>query len=99
MKFFIENHNKVNIKLDTKSLIFQCMYKIYWKEIDFREGRVYNNILNTYPCFVHFNGKSWRTSVPKPPKYENIMPVFIELMIKSKKQLRLMLLQGTCHQK
>ena len=60
------------------------MYKIYWKEIDFREGRVYNNILNTYPCFVHFNGKSWRTSVPKPPKYENIMPVFIELMIKSK---------------
>ena len=80
LKYFIENYNKVNIKLDTKSLIFQNMHLISWKEIDFREGRVFNNILNTYPCFIHFNGGTWQTN-----ERNNIMPVFIELMIKSKK--------------
>ena len=80
IKYFMENYNKVNIKLDTKSLIFQNMHWISWKEIDFRGGRVYNNVLNTYPCFVHFNGGTWQTM-----EKNNIMPVFIELMIKSKK--------------
>lgn len=79
IKYFIENYNKVNIKLDTESLIFQSMHLISWKEIDFRGGRVYNNILNTYPCFVHFNGGTYQTMERK-----NIMPVFIELMQKSK---------------
>ena len=78
-KFFIEHFNKINIKLDTKSLIFQNMHLISWKEIDFRGGRVYNDILNTYPCFVHFNGGTWQTMAKK-----NIMPVFVELMKKSK---------------
>ena len=77
--FFIENYNKVNIKLDTKSLIFQNMHLISWKEIDFRGCRVYNNVLNTYPCFVHFNGGTWQTM-----EKNNIMPVFVELMKKSK---------------
>ena len=52
---------------------------ILWKELDFREGRLYNKVLNTYPCFVHFNGGTWQTN-----KKENIMPTFVELMIKSK---------------
>ena len=79
MQYFIENHNKINVKLDKKSLIFQNMHLISWKEIEFNEGRVYNKILKTYPCFIHFNGGVWQTKEKK-----NIMPVFIELLIKSK---------------
>ena len=80
IKYFMENYNKLNIKLETKTWIYQNMHWISWKEIDFRGGRVYNNVLNTYPCFVHFNGGTWQTM-----EKNNIMPVFIELMIKSKK--------------
>jgi len=76
MKYYIENYNKVNIKLDTKSLIFQNMWLISWKEVDFRGGRLFNNILKTYPCFVHFNG---------PLKAKRIIPIFIEQMLNSKK--------------
>tara|TARA_B100000214_G_C23834908_1_gene565998 strand:+ start:66 stop:851 length:786 start_codon:yes stop_codon:yes gene_type:complete len=79
MEYYIENHNKINIKLDKKALIFQNMHLISWKEIEFNEGRVYNKILNTYPCFIHFNGGAWKTKEKK-----NIMPIFIELLIKSK---------------
>ena len=56
------------------------MHLISWKEIDFRGGRVFNNILNTYPSYIHFNGGTWQTN-----ERNNIMPVLIELMIKSKK--------------
>jgi hypothetical protein len=73
IKYFIENHNNVNIKLDVNSNIFQCMHLISWKEIDFRNGRVFNNILKTYPVFVHFNGGTWQTN-----ERTNIMPTFIE---------------------
>ena len=76
MKYYIENYNKVNIKLDTKSLIFQNMWLISWKEVDFRGGRLFNNILKTYPCFVHFNG---------PLKAKRIIPIFIKHMLNSKK--------------
>ena len=33
-----------------------------WNEIDFRRGRMYNNILNEYPCFIHFSGGSYLTN-------------------------------------
>ena len=46
---------------------------ISWKEIDFRNGRMYNNILNEYPCFIHFNGKSYLTTNNK-----NGLILFIE---------------------
>ena len=35
---------------------------VSWKEIDFRYGRMYNNILNEYPCFIHFSGRSYLTT-------------------------------------
>ena len=80
MTYFIENYNKVNIKLDIKSLIFQNMHRISWNDIHFINGRVYNNVFKTHPCFIHFNGGTWRTNEKK-----NIMPIFIEKIIQSKK--------------
>jgi len=80
IKYYIENYNKVNIILDIRSQIFQNMYLILWKEFDFRNGRLYNNIFNNRPCFIHFNGTTYRTNDNK-----NIMPVFIEKMNLSNK--------------
>lgn len=79
MKFYIEHHDKLNLKLDINSSIFQNMHLILWKELEINNGRVYNKIMKTYPCFVHFNGGSWRTE-----KKDWIIPKFIELMKKSK---------------
>lgn len=73
--YFIENHHKVNIKLDHNSDIFQCMFLIDLDEIEFRNKRVYNKVLETYPCVVHFNAISFYAS-----DNTNLMPVFIEKM-------------------
>lgn len=79
MEYFIENHNKVNIKLDTDSLIFQSMIRIPWEYFEFKNGRVYNKNNNTYPCFFHFNGGSNRGT-----NIGNIMPIFNQLIEQSK---------------
>jgi hypothetical protein len=76
--YFIEyylNHMHENIKLDDRCLIFQNMHLVNWQEINFNTGKTYNTILNTYPCFIHFNGGTWQQS-----NGENIMPIFIEKM-------------------
>ena len=75
MKYYIENYNKVNIKLDTKSLIFQNMWLISWRDVYFREGRFFNNVLYSYPCFIHFNG---------PLKAKKIIPIFLKKISISK---------------
>ena len=79
MEYFIENHDKVNIKLDTDSFIFQCMYNIPWEHIEFKNGRGYNKNNDNYPCFFHFNGGSWFTS-----DRSSIMPIFNQLIEQSK---------------
>ena len=79
IQYYLDNYMKESILLDCKSKIFQNMHLISWKEVDFRGGRIYNNILNTYPSFVHFNGGTWQTQTR-----ENIMPVFVEKINKSK---------------
>lgn len=79
IKFYIEHHDKVNVKLDTESKIFQNMYLISWHKFNFINGRLFNNYLKNYPCFIHFNGKTYETNTQ-----ENIMPVFINKMILSK---------------
>jgi len=79
--YFIEyylNHymkSELNIKLDDKSLIFQNMHWINWKELEFINGIVHNRILDTWPCFIHFNGSTWQQQ-----NRENIMPIFVEKM-------------------
>ena len=73
MRYFTDNHKTSNIKLDTNATIFQSMVFVSWKEIDFRNGRMFNNVLNSYPNFIHFNGSSMYTN-----QRHNIMPVFID---------------------
>ena len=80
VEYYLANHDKISIKSDKKSLIFHSMYLVDWKDIEFREGRAYSLLFNTYPCFVHFNGGTWKAKEPQ----NNIMPVFNELLIKSK---------------
>ena len=89
IEYYLQNYMKESILLDCKSKIFQNMHLISWKEVDFRGGRVYNNVLNTYPSFVHFNGGSWQTQA-----IENIMPVFVEKINKSKQSTDIHTLDG-----
>jgi len=90
IEYYLHNHMKHSISLDYTSKIFQNMHLISWKEIDFRGGRVYNNVLNTYPSFVHFNGGVWQTQTPG----ENIMPVFVEKINTSKQSTDIHTLNG-----
>ena len=78
IEYYLNNLNNQYIKLDNKSLIFQNMHWIDWNELCFIDGKVYNTILNSYPCFIHFNGGTWQQN-----NRENIMPIFLE-KIKSK---------------
>jgi hypothetical protein len=47
---------KKNIKIDMFQCIFQSVYKLYFEDIEFKNGRVVNTVLCETPCFVHFNG-------------------------------------------
>ena len=58
MEYFIANRDKVNMKLDTESVIFQSLFGVSWKEIDVRNGSAYNNVYKKHPCILHFNGAS-----------------------------------------
>ena len=73
-EYFISKHSD-KIKLDTECLIFQNMHLVNWNELSFDNGKIHNKILNKKPCFIHFNGGTWQQN-----NYENIMPIFIEIM-------------------
>lgn len=53
--------NELNIKLDTKSEIFQnlngAVYDIIIKSVE-DSYKVYNNVTSTFPVVIHGNGKS-----------------------------------------
>jgi hypothetical protein len=89
IQYYLQNYMTESIVLDYRSKIFQNMHLISWKEVDFRGGRVYNNVLNTYPSFLHFNGGTWQTQTR-----ENIMPVFVEKINKSKQSTDIHTLDG-----
>ena len=42
--------------LDTGCVLFQTAYAIPWSHFRVREGRLWNVVMNTKPCFIHFNG-------------------------------------------
>ena len=58
-KYFFEHPDRV--ARDTDQLVWQSMYHVSWKELGIKGGRVYNKVLNTSPCFLHFNGNSHLT--------------------------------------
>ena len=76
--YFIEyylTHFSDKIKLDTKCHIFQNMHLVGWNELNFNSGKLYNKVLDKFPCFIHFNGGTWQQN-----NGENIMPIFLEKM-------------------
>lgn len=73
-EYFIAKHSH-KIKIDSECVIFQNMHLVNWNDIIFEEGKVYNKVLKTKPCFIHFNGGTWQQN-----NGENIMPIFVEKM-------------------
>lgn len=54
--YFLCNESFVSIKMDHKQYIFQNFAGVNINEFIFRNGHLYNTILDTYPCIIHFNG-------------------------------------------
>jgi hypothetical protein len=81
IEYYLNNYlnTELNIKLDDKSMIFQNMHWIDWKELEIIDGKVHNSILNTWPCFIHFNGGTWQQQ-----NGDNIMPILVEKMREKK---------------
>tara|TARA_Y100000816_G_C26070016_1_gene562725 strand:- start:50 stop:814 length:765 start_codon:yes stop_codon:yes gene_type:complete len=71
------NNKLESIKLDSDCKTFQNMHMVPWKDLNFIDGKMYNTIKKTYPCFIHFNGGCYRQE-----NGENIMPIFIDFMKK-----------------
>lgn len=46
---------------DTEQIVWQSMYHVSWKELSIIGGRVYNKVLQSFPCILHFNGNSHLT--------------------------------------
>ena len=63
MSYFLEYYKTKRIVLDYGQTIFQVMYGISWHDFEIADGRVYNTILKTMPCFLHFNGESNLTHI------------------------------------
>lgn len=45
------------MELDRGCVIFQSAYAIPWSHFLIKEGRLYNKVTRTYPCFLHYNGQ------------------------------------------
>lgn len=65
-----------DIKLDTKCLLFNCMYQVAWdKFLKFEKGKWVNLETMTKPSVLHFNGGSYLTK-----NNSNIMGRMVEIM-------------------
>jgi hypothetical protein len=73
MCYFRDHYKTKRIVLDYGQTIFQVMYGISWHDFEVIDGRVYNTILKTMPCFLHFNGESNLTHT-----CVDILPTFVE---------------------
>ena len=79
IEYYLENHKTHTICLDIYCQIFQNMHWVSWNSFIFKHGTVYNTIMDSDPCFIHFNGGTWLTN-----NGENIMPVFVKKIEESK---------------
>lgn len=55
-KYFLNNELIDKIKIDNEQKIFQNVSGVNINSFIFRNGHLYNTVLNTYPCIIHFNG-------------------------------------------
>lgn len=81
-EYFLAHQDTV--ALDTQCTLFQSVYRTRWTEMVCTEGRVLNKVLNTHPCFLHFNGGAMRIATDQPNVFGDVMPVFIASMRTSK---------------
>ena len=67
IQYYLDNYSLSSIKslsslkMDYKQLIFQNMYQISWYDFVIKNGRLYNMVLDQYPCFMHFSGNTYTT--------------------------------------
>lgn len=80
IEYYLSNIMNKNIKLDIYCKIFQNMHWVSWDSFIFKNGVIYNTIMNVSPCFIHFNGGTFQTI-----SQENIMPIFCKKIEESKK--------------
>jgi hypothetical protein len=55
----LDQHHR--LKMDYNQTIFQNMYQVCWYDFVIKNGRLYNTVLDQYPCFMHFNGNTYTT--------------------------------------
>lgn len=79
IEYYLENYNTQKICLDIYCKIFQNMHWVSWDSFIFKYGTIYNTVMDSDPCFIHFNGGTWQTN-----SRENIMPVFCKKIEDSK---------------
>jgi len=79
IEYYIGNIMNRNIKLDIYCKVFQNMHWVNWDSFIFKNGVIYNTIMDISPCFIHFNGGTWQTN-----SGENIMPIFVKKIEESK---------------
>jgi hypothetical protein len=79
IEYFLSNVNTKQLKLDIECKLFQNMHLVSWNELEFRNGHMYNIVMEVSPCFIHFNGGTFQTNTR-----ENIMPVFIQKKVETK---------------
>ena len=63
------------ILLDKHCRVFQNMHMVPLQDFEIKDGQVYNKVLQTFPCFVHFNGGVTVTNDGK-----NLMEIFVNKM-------------------
>lgn len=73
IEYYLEHSTTKRLKLDIHCKLFQNMHLVSWDELEFREGLVYNTVMNISSCFIHFSGGTFQTDTRK-----NIMPVFVQ---------------------
>lgn len=74
------NNLPYGVQIDYNQTIFQSMYKIDFTDFFFINGRLYNKILKTQPCFAHFNGyKIYDEKIVslETTKEDNVYDVFL----------------------
>jgi hypothetical protein len=87
-EYYLAHYRSKRIALDRYCKLFQNMHWVNWNSIVVQYGRVFNTVMRSLPCFVHFNGGTHQTQ-----DLINIMPVFLDLMRQSQHATTLYTLQ------
>jgi hypothetical protein len=79
IEYYLENYMDKNVAMDIYCKVFQNMHWVDWNSIIFKNGIVYNTVMDTNSSFIHFNGGTFQTM-----ERENIMPIFLKKIQESK---------------